>query len=113
MKDNLVMSAVRRSSRFRVPVSRPVKMGLKEGMLIDVSSANAFVTHSGSLNVGAEITMTFDYMGRKFVGRLRVGSCGVVGRQPDSGDTLYASRLYFIDLPEESQRIIEDILAAV
>jgi hypothetical protein len=113
MKDKVVMNAVRRSSRFRVPISRPVKMGLKDGTLVDVSSANAFVTHSGPLKVGAEITMTFDYTGRKFTGRLRVGSCGVIGRQPDSGETLYASRLYFTDLPEESQRIIEDILTAV
>jgi hypothetical protein len=110
MKDKVVLKAVRRSSRFRVPITRPVKIGLKEGTLVDVSSANAFVTHSGALKVGAEVTMTFDYSGRKFTGRLRVGSCGVVGRQSESGETLYASRLYFTDLPEESQQIIEDIL---
>jgi len=113
MKDKVVLNAVRRSSRFRVPITRTVKIGLKEGTLVDVSSANAFVTHSGPLKVSSEVTMSFDYDGRKFSGRLRVGSCGVVGRQHDSGETLYASRLYFTELPEESQRIIEDILTAV
>jgi len=112
MKDKVSLNAVRRSSRFRVPISRTVKIGLKEGTLVDVSSANAFVTHPGALKVGSEVTMTFDYTGRKFLGRLRVGSCGVVGRVPDSGETLYASRLYFTDLSEESQQIIEDILTA-
>ena len=110
--DKVDLKAVRRSSRFRVPITRPVKIGLKEGTLVDVSSANAFITHAGPLKVSSEVTMTFDYNGRKFTGRLRVGSCGVVGRQSASGDTLYASRLYFTDLPEESQRIIEDILTA-
>ena len=110
MKDKVVLNAVRRSSRFRVPITRPVKIGLKEGTLVDVSSANAFVTHTGALKAGSEVTMTFDYTGRKFTGRLRVGSCGVVGRNSASGETLYASRLYFTDLPEESQQIIEDIL---
>lgn len=112
MKDKVILNAIRRSSRFRVPISRQVKIGLKEGTLVDVSSANAFVTHPGALKVGSEITMTFDYQDRKFVGRLRVGSCGVVGRTPDSGETLYASRLYFTELPDTSQQIIEDILTA-
>jgi hypothetical protein len=110
MKDKVDLTAVRRSSRFRVPMTRQVKIGLKEGTLVDVSSANAFVTHSGALTVESEVTMTFDYHGRKFTGRLRVGSCGVVGRQSASGETLYASRLYFTELSEESRRIIEDIL---
>jgi len=112
MKDKIALNAVRRSSRFRVPISRPVKIGLKDGTLVDVSSANAFVTHPAPLKVGSEVTMTFDFSGRRFTGRLKVGSCGVVGRQSQSGETLYASRLYFTELPEESQSIIEEILTA-
>ena len=108
--DDVSLSAVRRSSRFRVPITRQVKFGLKDGTLVDVSEANAFVTHSGALKVGSEITMTFDYSGRKFTGKLKVGSCGVVGRAVSSGETLYASRLYFTDLPEESRQIIQEIL---
>jgi hypothetical protein len=108
--DSVSLGVIRRSSRFRVPITRTVKIGLKEGTLVDVSNANAFVTHPGALKVGSEVTMTFDYTGRKFIGRLKVGSCGVVGRVSESGETLYASRLYFTELPEESQRIIEEIL---
>ena len=112
MKDKIQLNAVRRSSRFRVPITRPVKLGLKDGTLVDVSSANAFVTHSGALKVGSEVSMTFDYSGRRFVGKLRVGSCGVVGRAQQSGETMYASRLTFTELPEESQQIIEEILGS-
>lgn len=112
MKDKISLNAVRRSSRFRVPITRPVKLGLKDGTLVDVSSANAFVTHATPLKVGSEVTMTFDYSGRKFNGKLKVGSCGVVGRASASGDTMYASRLYFTELPEESQQIIEEILSS-
>lgn len=112
MKDKIALDAVRRSTRFRVPVSRPVKMGLKDGTLVDVSSAGAFVTHAGALKVGSEVNLTFEHEGRKFAGRLKVQSSGVVGRTPSSGETLYASRLYFTELPAESKQIIEDILGA-
>ena len=112
MKDKLQLDAVRRSSRFRVPITRPVKLGLKDGTLVDVSNANAFVTHSGALKVGSEVIMTFDYSGRKFSGKLKVASCGVVGRSEQSGDTMYASRLFFTDLPDESKQIIEEILSS-
>jgi len=108
--DEVSLSAVRRSARFRVPITRPVKIGLKDGTLVDVSEANAFVTHSGALKVGSEVTMTFDYTGRKFTGKLKVGSCGVVGRATASGETLYASRLYFTELPDDSKQIISEIL---
>jgi PilZ domain len=111
MKDKIALDAVRRSTRVRVPVARPVKIGLKEGTLVDVSSAGAFVTHAGPLKVGAEVTMTFDLDGRRFNGKLKVQSCGVVGRASASGETLYASRLYFTNLPDESQQLIDEILA--
>ena len=112
MAEKISLNAIKRSSRYRVVLNLPVKLGLKDGTLVDVSSAGALVTHAGALKTGAESDMTFNYSGRRFYGRVKVGSCGVVGiGAGPRGDTLFASRLYFTDqLPEESRQIVDLIL---
>ena len=106
------MKAIKRSSRYRVVLNVPVKLGLKDGTLVDVSSAGALVTHVGPLKIGTEADMRFSFEGRNFFGKVKVVSCGVVGLGAgQQGTTLYASRLYFTEnLPEESKQIIDSIL---
>jgi hypothetical protein len=112
MAEKISMNAIKRSSRYRVVLNVPVKLGLKDGTLVDVSSAGALVTHVGALKTDTESDMTFVFEGRKFFGKVRVGSCGVVGLGAgQKGTTLFASRLYFTEnLPEESKQIIDAIL---
>lgn len=112
MAEKISLNAIKRSSRYRVVLNLPVKLGLKEGTLVDVSSAGALVTHVGALKIGTESDMRFKYEGRDFFGKVKVGSCGVVGLGAgQKGTTLYASRLYFTEnLPDESKQIIESIL---
>ncbi len=113
-KSKFTMDVVRRSNRFRVVLNVPVKLGLKDGTLVDVSSAGALVTHIGAMKTGGESQMTFQYNGKRFDGRVRVASCNVVGiGSGEGGATLFASRLYFTSLSEESQQIIEEILNPV
>lgn len=113
-KSKFTMDVVKRSNRFRVVLNIPVKLGLKDGTLVDVSSAGALVTHSGALKTGGETEMTFTYNGKRFACRARVASCNVVGiGAGKDGATLFASRLYFTNLPEESQQIVEEILNPV
>ena len=112
MAEKISMSAIKRSSRYRVVLNVPVKLGLKDGTLVDVSSAGALVTHEGALKNDSETNMTFTYGGKRFFGKVKVASCGVVGLGAgQKGNTLFASRLYFTeDLPEESKHIIDSIL---
>lgn len=112
MAEKIAMNAIKRSSRYRVVLNLPVKLGLKDGTLVDVSSAGALVTHAGALKTGTESDMTFTYEGRKFFGKVKVASCGVVGLGAgQKGSTLFASRLYFTEnLPEESKQIVDLIL---
>ena len=112
MAEKISLSAIKRSSRYRVVLNIPVKLGLKDGTLVDVSSAGALVTHEGALKNDSEANMTFVHEGRRFFGKVKVASCGVVGLGAgQTGKTLFASRLYFTaDLTAESKRIIDSIL---
>ena len=112
MAEKISMSAIKRSHRYRVVLNVPVKLGLKDGTLVDVSSAGALVTHAGALKNDTQTDMTFTYEDKRFYGKVKVGSCGVVGLGAGQrGTTLYASRLYFTEsLPEESKQIIDSIL---
>ena len=112
MTEKISMKAIKRSSRYRVVLNLPVKLGLKDGTLVDVSEVGALVTHAGALKTGTEADMRFAHEGRNFFGKVKVGSCGVVGLGAgQKGTTLFASRLYFTEnLPDESKQIIEAIL---
>jgi hypothetical protein len=112
MAEKIALNSIKRSSRYRVMLNVPVKLGLKDGTLVDVSAAGALVTHPGALKTGAESDMTFTYGDRKFFGKVKVASCSVVGLGAgQKGETLFASRLYFTDqLPEESRHIVDAIL---
>ena len=112
MAEKISLNAIKRSSRYRVVLNVPVKLGLKDGTLVDVSAAGALVTHVGALKIGTEADMRFTFGGKNFFGKVKVGSCGVVGLGAgQKGTTLFASRLYFTEnLPEESKQIIESIL---
>ena len=112
MAEKITLNAIKRSSRYRVMLNVPVKLGLKDGTLVDVSAAGALVTHPGALKTGSESDMTFTYGDKRFAGKVKVASCSVVGLGAGQrGETLYASRLYFTDqLPEESRQIVDAIL---
>lgn len=103
---------VRRSDRFRVPLSVPVRIGWKTGTLLDVSAVGLFVTHTGSLQVGSVLEVSFTVGGQRFNGASTVVSCNVVGLGTgEGGATVYGTRLSFTRVPEDSMRIIEDLLA--
>lgn len=112
MAEKISLNAIKRSSRYRVVLNVPVKLGLKDGTLVDVSAAGALVTHEGALKNDTETNMTFDYGDKRFFGKVKIASCGVVGLGAGQrGNTLFASRLYFTEnLPDESKQIIDSIV---
>ena len=108
---NLKIDAVRRSNRFRVIMNLPLRIGLKQATLVDISTTGILATHSGHLATGTVVEISFTHEGQKFASSARVASCTVVGLGAgEGGATLYASRLYFQDMPEDSRKMIEAML---
>lgn len=106
------MDHVRRSNRFRVVMNTPLRIGLKQGTLVDISATGALATHSGTLKTGSIVEISFTHEGRKFVASAEVASCTVVGLGAgEKGATLYASRLYFTTLTPESRQIVDSLVS--
>ena len=104
------MDAIRRSNRFRVIMNVPVRLGLKSGTLVDISSAGVLATHAGVLQNGATVDLSFTYEGTRFAASAKVASCTVVGLGAgEGGATLYASRLYFTNLPDPSKQMLDSL----
>jgi hypothetical protein len=113
MSDKLQMNAVRRSNRFRVIMNLPLKLGRKDGTLVDISEAGVLATHTGVLQTGAIIEISFFHEGERFVANAKVETCTVVGLGAGPGGaTLYASRLFFKDLSEPAKKILADVVGA-
>lgn len=102
------MDAVRRSNRFRVVMNLPLRIGLKQATMVDISTTGVLATHSGMLKTGSVVDISFTHDGRKFSASAKVASSTVVGLGAgEAGATLYASRLYFVNLPIESRHMLE------
>jgi hypothetical protein len=111
MGDKLAMSAVRRSNRFRVIMNLPLKLGWKDGTLVDISEAGVLATHSGVLKTGATIEISFVHEGQRFVAAAKVETCTVVGLGAGPGGaTLYASRLFFMNLSDSAKAILATLV---
>lgn len=110
--NKISMDVVRRSNRFRVVMNLPLRIGLKNATLVDISTTGILATHSGMLKSGSTVEISFTYENEKFAGSAKVASCTVVGLGAgEGGATLYASRLYFLNLPPESRQLLEKLVA--
>ena len=113
MSPKLAMDAIRRSNRFRVIMNVPLRIGLKQATLVDISTTGILATHSGMLKTDATVDIAFTHEDRKFAAQAKVASCTVVGLGAgDAGATLYASRLYFLNLGEAERKLLEDMVGA-
>jgi c-di-GMP-binding flagellar brake protein YcgR len=105
------MDAIRRSNRFRVIMNVPLRIGLKQATLVDISTTGVLATHSGMLKTGATVEISFTHEDQKFAAQAKVASCTVVGLGAgEAGATLYASRLYFVNLAETSRQMLESMV---
>lgn len=113
MTEKLAMNAVRRSNRFRVIMNLPLKLGWKAGTLVDISETGVLATHTGVLKTGSTIEISFTHEGRQFSSSARVETCTVVGLGAGPGGaTLYASRLFFINLTDSAKGIVQSLVGA-
>jgi len=111
MSDKLKMSAVRRSNRFRVVMNLPLRIGRKDGTLVDISETGILATHAGVLKTGSTVEISFQVDGKRFASNARVETCTVVGLGAGPGGaTLYASRLFFENLAPESRELLSTLV---
>ena len=90
MSQKLPLDAIRRSNRFRVIMNVPLRIGLKQATLVDISTTGILATHTGTLKTGATVEIAFTHDDKKFAGQARVASCTVVGLGAgERGGTLY------------------------
>ena len=103
----------RKSRRFRLPSHLPVRIGRRDGFLVDLSTRGARVRHSGSLELGSEIRLSFVCEQMRFSANARVLASRVIGFGTiDGGGTSYESRISFGDLPEEMLDVVKGLLQA-
>ena len=113
MNPKVSLNSIRRSNRFRVIMNVPLRIGLKQGTLVDISTTGIMATHTGMLKTGAVVDISFVHEDQKFVASAKVASCTVVGLGAGPGGaTLYASRLFFIDLTDEAKAILESLVGS-
>lgn len=111
MSPKNAMDAIRRSNRFRVIMNVPLRIGLKQATLVDISTTGVLATHSGTLKTDSTVQISFTHEGQKFAAQAKVASCTVVGLGAgEAGATLYASRLYFVSLPDPERKMLEDMV---
>ncbi|HET8773712.1 MAG TPA: PilZ domain-containing protein [Thermoanaerobaculia bacterium] len=111
MSPKNAMDAIRRSNRFRVIMNVPLRIGLKQATLVDISTTGVLATHSGTLKTDSTVQISFTHEGQKFAAQAKVASCTVVGLGAgEAGATLYASRLYFENLPDPERKMLEDMV---
>lgn len=113
MSDKVRLSALRRSNRYRVVLNLPVRLGRKDGTLVDISATGALATHTGVMKVGTAVEMAFTFESQKFTATANVEACTVVGLGAgENGGTLYASKLVFTNLPEASAALLQTLVAS-
>lgn len=111
MRPKNPMESIRRSNRFRVIMNVPLRIGLKQATLVDISTTGVLATHTGTLKTGATVEISFTQDGQKFAAQAKVASCTVVGLGAgEGGATLYASRLYFVNLPDHERQMLEGMV---
>lgn len=90
--------------------SIPVRLGRKDGILVEIDDAGARVRHTGALKLGGEVPFAFTAAGEVFAAPTRVLACRVVGLSlGEGGSTLFESRLRF---EEEAGEALERLLSA-
>jgi len=88
-----------------------VRIGRRDGLLVDLSTRGARVQHSGSLELGTEIRLSFVHGQARFSAIARVLASRVIGFGTVAGSgTSYESRISFGDLPEDMLDVVKGLL---
>ncbi len=101
----------RQSRRMRLIVGLPVRLGRREGTLVEISRGGARVRHIGIMKTETDVMLTFVSGTDQFMANAHVLSSRVValGTGPD-GATVFETVLRFTHIPAESLATVEQML---
>ena len=112
MSSKIEMDVVKRSNRFRVALNVPLRIGIKPATLVDISTKGILATHTGIMETGSTVEISFKYNGATFNASAKISACTVVGLGAgEKGRTLYASKMYFVNLTPQSRLLLESVVA--
>ena len=106
------LEAIKRSNRFRVIMNIPLRIGIKPATLVDISTTGILATHTGIMKTGSTVEISFTHNNATFHASAKIVTCTVVGLGAgEGGATLYASKMYFVNLPPPSLALLESMVS--
>lgn len=101
----------RHSRRMRLIVGLPVRIGRREGTLVEISRGGARVRHIGIMKTETDVMLTFVSGTDHFMANAHVLSSRVVGLGTgEGGATVFETVLRFTHIPAESLATVEQML---
>ena len=101
----------RQSRRMRLIVGLPVRLGRRDGTLVEISRGGARVRHVGIMKTETDVILSFVSASDQFMAHAHVLSSRVVGLGTgEGGATLFETILRFTHTPAESLATIEQML---
>jgi hypothetical protein len=101
----------RQSRRMRLVIGLPVRVGRRDGTLVEISRGGARVRHVTAVKADSEVTLTFNSNGDRFAATGRVLSSRVVGLGTgEGGATMFETILRYTQISAESLAIVEQML---
>ena len=96
---------------MRLIVGLPVRVGLREGTLVEISRGGARVRHTGMMRTATDVVLTFESAGDQFMANGRVLSSRVVALGAgERGGTQFETILRFTHISAEALATIEQML---
>lgn len=90
----------------------PVRLGRKDGILVEIDRSGARIRHSGALKLGGEAQLSFVAGGEVFTAASQVLACRVVGLGlGEGGSTLFESKVQFSEA--KAGDLVERLMGAV
>lgn len=101
----------RKSRRMRLVVGLPVRLGRKDGTLIEISRGGARVRHVGAMKTETEVALSFESGGDHFTATGRVLSSRVVGLGTgEGGATMFETIIRYTHITADALATIEQML---
>ena len=101
----------RQSRRMRLIVGLPVRLGRREGTLVEISRGGARVRHIGIMKTETDVVLSFVSGSDQFAANAHVLSSRVVGLGTgEGGATLFETILRFTHISADSLATIEQML---
>jgi hypothetical protein len=103
----------RSAPRLRVAGTIPALIGRGEGVLIDLSERGAKIRHSTMVRRGATVRIAFEWERARFSASAEVVGSRVVSIGSAEQPAMYESRLRFLAVPSDAERVLARTLDAL